>query len=51
MYEQERVAFLRTAKLPELKRQIAATGVAIDALAYELYGLTEHWIADLRERH
>ena len=27
-----------------LKRQIAATDKAIDALVYELYGLTEHEI-------
>ena len=32
--EQERTAFLRTARLPELKGQIAATDVAIDALPF-----------------
>ena len=49
--EQERTAFLRTARLPELKGQIAATDVAIDALAHELYGLTEQEIANLRWHH
>jgi hypothetical protein len=49
--EQERTAFLRTAKLPGPKGQVAAIDVAIDDLAYALYGLTEQETANLRGCH